>query len=146
MALIRFYHPGYPEYRDENANEAYEKLVRHFNNGACGCNQLPASNITESEKEYVIEMALPGVDKNNISIRHENDHLFVKVEKSAEKQHDEKYSRFEFDYSDVSRSFKLGGKVETGNISAKYENGILRITLPKKEAYVNKPAQAIVVE
>jgi HSP20 family protein len=149
MAYIRFYNPVHPAYRDENSNEAYEQLIRHINeNSNCGCNQgsIPASNISETDKEFRIEMALPGVDKKNINIRHDKGFLSITVDKPTENESDESYTRHEFDYSGASRTFKTADKIDSDNITAKYENGVLSISLPKKEAFVNKPAQAIVVE
>lgn len=149
MAYIRLYNPFYSANRDESPNEAYEMLSRHFNTvNDCGCNQgsVPAANISETDKEFRIEMALPGVDKKNINVKHENSILSISVEKPAENESGESYTRHEFDYAGASRSFKTGDKVDADNIAAKYENGILVLVLPKKEAYVNKKVQAIAVE
>jgi HSP20 family protein len=149
MAYIRFYSPVQPGYRDENSNEAYKQLIRHINtNSNCGCYQgsVPASNISETDKEFRIEIALPGVDKKNINVRHDKGYLSITVEKPVENESDESYTRHEFDYQGASRTFKTGDKIDADNIAAKYENGILTLTLPKKESYVNKPAQAIIVE
>jgi len=149
MAYIRFYSPVRPAYSGENSNEAFERISRHFNTGSnCDCYQgsLPASNIAETDREFNIEMALPGVDKKNIKITHENGFLTVSVEKPEDKESDENYTRQEFDYSGTSRTFKTSDKIDSGNIAAKYENGILRLTLPKKEEYANKPAQSVVIE
>lgn len=148
MAYIRFYNPDHSANRDENANEAYEQFVNHFSKGNnCDCFQGSgiASNISETDKEYRIEMALPGVSKKDISIKHDKGYLSVKVE-PAEKENAESYTRHEFDYTGASRTFKTGDKIDADNVLAKYENGLLTLTLPKKEAYVNKPAQSIVVE
>lgn len=149
MAYLRFYSPVLPAYRDENSNDAYERLIQHINkDNNCGCYQgsVPASNISENDKEFKIEMALPGVDKKNIAIKHDNGYVSISVEKPAETESDEKYSRHEFDYSGVSRTFKTSDKIDSENITAKYENGILTLSLPKKEAHINKQVQSIVVE
>jgi HSP20 family protein len=149
MAYIRFYNPYYSANRDENTSEAYEQLIRSINAGNhCGCNKgnIPATNISETEKEYRIEMALPGVDKKDIVIKHENGYLNISVNKPAETENEENHNRYEFDYSGASRTFKTGDRVDVDKITAKYENGILIVGLPKKEAYVNKSSQSIVVE
>ena len=145
MAFIRFYNPDLYN-RDENSNEAYEKLVQRFNNGF-GVNRsdVPASNIMENEKSFQIEMALPGVDKKNIRIEHEKGILTIRIEKSEENKENEGYTRKEFDFNGASRTFRTGEKIDTENISARYENGVLTVQLPKKEAFV-KPAKLISVE
>lgn len=149
MAYIRFYSPYYSANRDENSSEAYNQLMRHFNSeNNCGCNsqRVPAANISETDQEYLIEMAMPGVDKKDIEMRHENGYLHISVNKQDEQINDEKFNLKEFDYSGASRVFKTGNKVDSDKISARYENGILYVSLAKKEAYVKKPAQSIVVE
>jgi HSP20 family protein len=144
MTTIRFYNPLYSANRDENNDAAIEKLFSHFNrNDYCGYRQVPAANISETDKDYLIEMALPGVEKNHISIRHENGLLHISVDNQEEKG--EKYDHREFDYKGASRVFKTGEKIDADRITAKYESGILTVSLPKKEAYVNKPAQSIAI-
>ncbi|HJZ41522.1 MAG TPA: Hsp20/alpha crystallin family protein [Bacteroidales bacterium] len=149
MAYIRFYSPVRAAYGKENSDESYEQLMKTINSDDyCGCRQgiIPASNITETEKEYRIEMVLPGVDKKSIRIIQEKGNLTVRLEESEEKESNDNYTRHEFDYSGASRTFSTGDKVDQENVSAKYENGILTLHLPKKEAFVSKPAQSITVE
>jgi HSP20 family protein len=148
MAYIRFYTPYYSANRDENRNDAYERLSNFFTSSNCGYYQgsFPAANISETDKEFRIEMALPGVDKKNISIKHEKGYLSISIDKAAENNENELYNLREFDYSASTRTFKLNDKIEAEKIAARYENGILALILPKKEAFVKKPVQAITVE
>jgi HSP20 family protein len=139
MAYLTFYNPYFQANRDEDANACMSRFNKV--SGNCGC--VPAANIYEDDASYLIEMALPGVSKESIRIKHENGLLLVNVEKGDENE--EKYDRREFDYSGTSRVFKTGDKVNVDGIAAKYENGVLAITLPKKEAYTKKPAQEIAV-
>ncbi len=93
MAYITFYNPYHSAFRDENSNEAYNELVRRFNSVSdCNCSQgsVPAANITETDNEFRIDMALPGVDKKNIQIKHENGLLTISVEKPGEME-DKRY-------------------------------------------------------
>jgi len=146
MSMIRFYNPV-PSYRDENASEAYEKLISHFaENNACGCQQgsTPATNIFEDETSYRIEMALPGVDKKHISLKTEKGLLSISVDGGNEDN--EGYTRREFNYYGTSRTFRTGEKIDADNITARFDNGILTVLLPKKEVFVNRPAHQIVVE
>ncbi len=148
MAYLRFYSPYHSAYRDENSNEALNHIMQHFSaDSDCGCfnGNVPASNISESEKEFRIEMALPGVDKKNINIKHENGYLTIGI-KEPEGESQENYLRREFDYSGTSRTYRTGEKIDAESISAQYENGLLIVHLPKKESLVNKSVQSIVVE
>jgi HSP20 family protein len=144
MAFIRFYNPVLFN-RDQNSDEAYDKLVERFNQGYClHQGDAPAANILENETSFQVEMALPGVDKKNIRVEHEKGILTIRIEKSEDKEK-EGYTRKEFDFAGASRTFKTGEKIDTDNISARYENGVLTVQLPKKEAFV-KPARMIEVE
>ncbi|MBN1789596.1 MAG: Hsp20/alpha crystallin family protein [Bacteroidales bacterium] len=148
MAYLRFYSPYHSAYRDENTNESLNRIMQHYNaDSDCGCcnGSVPASNISESEKEFRIEMALPGVDKKNINLKHEKGYLTISVEKPQTENQDN-YLRQEFDYSGTSRTYRIGEKIDAEGISAQYENGLLIVHLPKKEVFAGKSVQSIVVE
>jgi HSP20 family protein len=145
MTFIRFYNPDLYN-RDENSDEAYDKLVQRFNRGYfLNPGDAPASNIMETETAFQIEMALPGVDKKDIRVEHDKGILTIRIEKSEENKENEGYTRKEFDFTGASRTFKTGEKIDAENISARYENGVLTVQLPKKEAFV-KPSRMISVE
>jgi HSP20 family protein len=149
MAYISYYRPYFMANRDEQSNAAYDNLTKRFND--CNCNNsIPSANITESEKFYRIEMAMPGVDKSRIEIKHENQLLTVSVketENQEQEQTEEKqYYHREYDYTVSSRSFRTGDKIDADQITAQYENGILTIVLPKKEEFAKKLAQTITVQ
>jgi HSP20 family protein len=149
MTHIKFYDPIHTVYRDETTSDSFERLSRIFAGpNYCGCNEsaVPGSNIMESDNEFTIKLALPGVDKNSIRIQHEKGYLTVQVEKTENPDIHENYTRREFDFSQASRTFRVGEKIDTEKITARYENGILTLQLPKKEAFVNKPAKTIEVE
>lgn len=97
----------------------------------------PATNITENENGYIVDIATPGMTKNDFSIKiDENDVLTVSMEKKNEKKEEDKKNRFlrrEFSYTQFSKSLILPDDVEKENIEAKIENGVLSIHLPKKE-------------
>lgn len=108
--------------------------------------KVPSANITESEKDYKIEVAAPGLDKKDFKIELENKVLSISSEKEQEKEEESKnYKRREFSYSCFSRSFQLPEDVLADKIDAKYENGILKLSVPKKEVSVSKPKKAIKV-
>ena len=96
-------------------------------------NRVPSANILESEKEYTIELAIPGISKKDIKIDIDSGELCIKSEKEDEKEEKgENYTRKEFSYNSFSRSFLLPDTVNTDKIKAKYEDGVLKIALPKK--------------
>ena len=108
-----------------------------------GFNTMPSVNIKESEKSFDLELAAPGLDKKNFKLDLNEDKLTISSvhETSTEEKNDsESFSRREFNYHSFSRSFVLPEKViDKEAISASYENGILKVTLPKKEkAVVNQ--------
>lgn len=106
----------------------------------------PSVNIAEDDKEYKIEVAAPGLEKRDFKIELENKFLIISSEKEEEKKEENKnYKRREFSYSSFSRSFQLPENVLADKIDAKYENGILKINLPKKELTVSKPKKEIKV-
>lgn len=96
--------------------------------------QLPAANIKENDNEYLIELAAPGLSKKDFHLNIENDNLIISAEKEEEKKNEEEnYTRREYNYQSFSRSFNLPLTVQSDKIEAKYEDGILRLRLPKKE-------------
>lgn len=101
----------------------------------------PSVNVIENENNFQMELAAPGLEKSDFKIEIENDHLVISVEKKDEKEETVKgkYTRREFNYSAFKRSFYLDEKINREGIAAAYENGVLRITLPKKEETWKKP-------
>lgn len=94
----------------------------------------PAVNITETEADFNIEVAAPGLSKEQFDVNIEDNTLTISVEDKKENEvNEEKYTRREFSYTSFKRSFNLPNTVEVEHINAKYENGILNLTLPKKE-------------
>ena len=108
--------------------------------------QMPSVNIHETDKEYKIEMAAPGLEKKDFKLELNNGILSISSEKKQESKEEKKnYSRREYSYTSFSRSFTLPDNCVAEKIDAKYENGILDITLPKKEVTISKPSREIKV-
>lgn len=103
-----------------------------------------AVNILENDNSYVLEILIPGFDKNDIKLSVDKGLLYVKAtrnsenleENKAETTPQPKYHLREFHIESFERSFKLSNKVMIEGIKAKFENGILFVTLPKKEEFV----------
>lgn len=95
---------------------------------------FPPVNITEKADAYHLEVAAPGFDKAGFAVKLDGKLLTISAgQKEAPKDESAKSIRKEFSYKTFKRSFTLDEKIEAGNISASYENGILKVVLPKKE-------------
>lgn len=100
---------------------------------------FPPVNIIDTPASYKVEMAAPGFEKNDFKVNLEANVLTISTETKEEiPSETDKVIRREFSLKAFKRSFTIDEKIDTENISAKYENGILTLTLPKKE--VVKPA------
>ena len=97
----------------------------------------PALNILESEKGFQVEVAAPGMTKEDFDVKIDDDnHLVISVDKKTEteaRDDDTCYLRREFSYSNFQRRMILPDTIDKENISAKAENGILTIDIPKRE-------------
>ena len=108
-----------------------------------GAKTIPAVNIMENDDQYLIELAAAGLKKDDFTIEFHNGKLTVSANKN-DGQEDVKYIQREFNYAGFTRTFAVPKqKVEDGAISASYENGVLRITLPKREEVKPKPARMV---
>ncbi len=92
----------------------------------------PLTNIIKRENEFDIEMAVPGLSKEQISIKVEQDQLIISSEHESKLEEGETYSKNEFNYNKFERKFNLGENIDLENISATCENGLLVVTLKVK--------------
>ena len=109
---------------------------------------LPAVNIKETENDFIVDVAVPGMDKKDFKIDLENDVLTISSEKTTNNEDsNENYTRKEYSYMSFKRSFTLPkGVVDSDKINAAYKNGELKITIPKLEEAKPKPAKLIEVK
>jgi HSP20 family protein len=108
---------------------------------------LPAVNVKESDAQFDLELAAPGFKKEEFSISTDNGILSISAETKSEKEEsDEKYTRKEFNFSKFKRSFALPDNIDTEDVEAKYENGVLHVILKKKEINAAEPAKRIEVK
>ena len=115
-------------------NNVFDSLFSDALNKTHGVSKVPNVNIYEGSNEYKIELAAPGLNKEDFKIDLKKDNLSVWAEKKAEEGSVAKdYSRKEFDYTSFARSFVLPEGIDADKISAEYTNGILYITIGKKE-------------
>ncbi|MBM9498688.1 Hsp20/alpha crystallin family protein [Leptospira sp. 201903071] len=95
---------------------------------------VPAVNVKRNPSGYELDFAAPGLDKKDFKIDIDGEMLTISAEKESEnKEEDKQYSKREYNYSSFSRSFTLPDSVDRSKISAKYDNGVLKLSLPKKE-------------
>lgn len=107
-------------------------------------NNLPPVNIKENEADYELQLSVPGRTKEDFIIEIDKDVLTVSTEvENEEVKKDENFTRREFSFKSFKRSFTLPNTINTENIKANYENGILSFALPKKEEALPKPKRQI---
>lgn len=108
---------------------------------------LPSVNIKEDDNQFDVEVAAPGLEKKDFNIEIDNDVLQISSEKKVENEKKEnKYTRREFSYQSFCRSFTLPNTVDSEKIKAQYKDGILNITIPKREEAKPKPAKKIEIK
>jgi HSP20 family protein len=138
--------PSVARFMDDDWNNLFDWRNRNFSRNTT---TLPSVNVRETNDDFVVEMAAPGMKKEDFDIQLENDMLTIRSEvrhEDGERNEDGKYTRREFSYQSFQRSFNLNNRVvDDANISATYEDGILRLTLPKKEEAKQKPPRQISV-
>lgn len=140
MNLVRFNNPRYNTNRvlvDELFNNFFKN--DYHEDYAKNCSSKPATNVFETEKEFKIEVLLPGFKKEDVQLNYQNNLLTIKVEKEEEKSSDEfKYAHREFEAFNFEKQYQIPKSVDDEKINAKFENGVLNIELPKKEEALEK--------
>lgn len=110
---------------------------------------LPAVNIGETNDAFIIEVAAPGMKREDFHVERDNNMLTISSTREGKQEEKDKgnlYSRREFSYQSFQRTFALPeNKIEGDKISAKYTDGILYITVPKKEEAKVKPPKQIAI-
>ena len=110
---------------------------------------MPAVNIKETPESFLVEMAAPGMEKKDFKIELDGSALTISSEKQneSEEKEGENYSRKEFSYQSFYRTFHLPKEVVNADkIKATYENGLLRLEIPKREEAKQKPVRLIDIQ
>jgi HSP20 family protein len=102
----------------------------------------PAVNVSESDKEYHISVAAPGLDKSDFKVETDDDVLTISAEKEMEEK-EGKYNRREYNYSSWRRSFHLPDGTDATKIDAEYKNGELHIHIPRTTERETKNLQQV---
>jgi HSP20 family protein len=126
---------GFPSVWEDFFNNDLFNLSAMANRGTT----MPAVNISENEKDFVVEVAAPGMKKDDFNLNLERNVLTISSEKkSEEKQEEKQFTRREFSYTSFQRSFTLPESVDQDKINANYKDGVLTVTLHKKEEMIPK--------
>ncbi|MFZ5429629.1 MAG: Hsp20/alpha crystallin family protein [Bacteroidota bacterium] len=143
MTLVRFNHAGYPV-----TKSLVDELYRNFGfndtrEDYCAC--VP-SNVIENEQDFRLELSVPGFSKDEVKISVQKNILIVKSEKSTDDQESIRYLRRGFVPRNFEKRFELSKHIDTEQISASFNNGILEIVLPKREEVLEKAPVEIQIQ
>ena len=106
----------------------------------------PAVNIIEGDRNFKVEVAAPGLHKEEFKVHVEKNILEISAEKKNEQvTEDKKYLRKEFNYSEFKRTFSLPSSVDTEKIKAEHKNGVLTVAIPKRDEAKINPRKQIAV-
>ncbi len=145
MSLVKFSNQMPSVFDRFFENDMFDWSNRNFSNTNT---TLPAVNIKEDKDGFEVEMSAPGFEKGDFKIELNNSLLTISSEKKIENETKEgqHFTRKEFSYQSFSRSFTLPETVEGEKIAAKYENGILSVSIPKKEEAKPRPVKQIEIK
>lgn len=134
MSLIKFNNGNKRNDLNTGINDVFESIFNDSFFTDRMVSRVPAVNVCETQDHYQIEMAAPGLNKEDFKIKLDRNLLSVSVEQSHQQDQTKKnYNKREFSYSSFVRSFALPESADDANIEAKYQEGILSISVAKKE-------------
>lgn len=140
---VRLHHPARKSF-DSVVDDFFNSIPGLWNDGYSGINLAPV-NINEAANGFHLDVSVPGINKEDIKVNVDKGLLTISYEKKEEsKPEDYKTVRREFSQRSFKRSFTIADHVDAEAIQAKYENGILKLFLPKKEVVKDTPKQVVV--
>jgi HSP20 family protein len=108
---------------------------------------VPTANITENRKEYIVELAAPGLDRKDFNIELDEQTLTISAEKEMEeKKEEEQFSRKEYSFQSFKRTFYIPQAIKEDKIEAKYDKGVLKVIMPKLKETQTKTVQRIEIK
>lgn len=145
MSLVKFSNQTPSLFDRFFENDVFDWSNRNYSNTNT---TLPAVNIKEDKDGFEVEMSAPGFEKGDFKVELNNSLLTISSEKKIENETNagQQFTRREFSYQSFSRSFTIPQTVEGEKIKAKYENGILSVSIPKKEEAKPKPVKQIEIK
>ena len=108
-----------------------------------GISQSPAVNIQETDKAFILELVAPGLSKDDLQVDIENDLISLASQVEQSTEHKANYTRREYQFAAFRRTFSIPENVNSKKIDAQYSNGILTVTLPKKDDAVQETKKSI---
>jgi HSP20 family protein len=134
MTLVKFANGQKNQAVNPFFNDVFESILNDSFLSDKLATRVPAVNIAETENEFHVELAVPGLKKEDFKISLDKNVLSVSAEKKAENvEEGKKYSKREYSYNSFVRSFTLPETVDYGKIDAEYVDGILKLNIAKKE-------------
>jgi len=141
--LARINRSYVPAYWDDFFNDKFFNQLKSTDSNK----SLPEVNVSEDEKGYTIEVAVPGIAKDDFNLEIENDVLTISTEqKENNDEQKQNFLRREFNYQSFKRSFQLPETIDQEQIKASCDAGILKLSLPKMEEEIQKAPRQIEVK
>ena len=132
--------------RFPQASDLFSDFFNTATNYDINKTEVPAVNILENDESFKLEVAAPGLTRENFKISVDNDIITIIGEKKSESNdQNEKFTRKEFSFTSFQRSFSLPDFIDVDAIGATYEDGLMKIVLPKKEEAKQKGPKEIKV-
>ena len=104
-----------------------------------GMSLMPSSELIEEDKQYLLKVDLPGIKKEDVKVEVEGERLTIRAERKSEKEEKSKKRYFsEISYGSCMRSFVLPQSIDEKKVDAKFDNGVLTVTIPKGEESKSK--------
>ena len=124
--------------------DLFEGFLSNDLTGGKMANAVPSVNISETSEHFKIDLAAPGMDKGDFKVEVDNDVLSVSGERKEEtKEENVRFTRREFSYGSFKRSFTLPESADGDKTNVRFENGVLTLTIPKKEEAKRRGAKEI---
>jgi len=145
MSLMKFSNP-LPTFFDRFfENDLFDWSNRNY---SLTNTTLPSVNIRENQDAFEVDVAAPGLSKNDFKLELNNNLLTISSEKNVENEtkEGEQYTKHEFSYQSFTRSFTMPEFADNENITATYDNGILHVAIPKKEEAKPRPTRMIEIK
>ena len=145
MTIMRLYNRNGLENETVNHNYRFSDMLKDVfgnNYNENFTSNKPGENIKEENDSFLIMLAVPGLKKSDIQLNLEKDILHIS-HKQENSDVNENFSRMEFDFRNFERSFRIPETIHTEKIKAGYENGILTVTLPKREEAIDRGPREI---
>ncbi|RBL89227.1 Hsp20/alpha crystallin family protein [Chitinophaga flava] len=145
MTHVKFNNSPLPRLVEDIFNNGWNKYVKDDFLTSDFFTTHPPVNITETKDAYLLDVVAPGFSKEDFKISANDKAITISAEKKAEaKNEGDKQVRREFNFKSFKRSFSITDAVDTNRIQAKYDNGVLKVTLSKKENKQDAPKDIVV--